>query len=99
MPDLTSPTRSFWGKHGIYAYRRIVTLASIGPRAAAAVASHGLLGDRFLIPDPCGVLDRPKQPLRSIRATRTSVVAHHHDRLRGLRAGDRGEPPPRRARV
>ena len=56
-----------------------------------AVTSHGLLGDRFLIPGRCGVLGRPEQPLRSLRATRTFVVAHHHDRLRGLRAGDRGE--------
>ena len=88
------------GNHGSdQAPDRGVTAASIGPRAAAAATARGLVGGRLRVPGRERVLDRPEQPVRPVRAARASVVADDHDRLRGLRGRDRGEPPARRARV
>jgi hypothetical protein len=87
------------GKHGTQARDRSVTAASISWGAAAFVPAGRLLGGRLRLPGGSGVLDRTEQPLWHLRAARAPVIAHRHDRLRGLRGRDGREPPVRRARL
>ena len=58
-----------------------------------------VLGDRVRILRGHGALDDPKQPVRTLRAPRASLIHHDHRGLRGLRGRNRYQSRARGACV